>query len=62
MHVDEDGYLYLSARRTDLILSGGVNIYPVEVEDVLTMHPAVLDVAGALTAQDSWVTTIRVTP
>ncbi|MBS9374805.1 acyl-CoA synthetase [Rhodococcus sp. B50] len=44
-HVDEDGYLYLSARRTDLILSGGVNIYPVEVEDVLTMHPAVLDVA-----------------
>ncbi|MCD2113567.1 acyl-CoA synthetase [Rhodococcus rhodochrous] len=44
-HVDEDGYLYLSARRTDLILSGGVNIYPVEAEDVLTMHPAVLDVA-----------------
>jgi len=44
-HVDEDGYLYLSARRSDLILSGGVNIYPVEIEDVLTMHPAVLDVA-----------------
>lgn len=44
-HLDEDGYLYLSARRTDLILSGGVNIYPQEIEDVLTMHPAVLDVA-----------------
>jgi acyl-CoA synthetase (AMP-forming)/AMP-acid ligase II len=44
-HVDEDGYLYLSARRTDLILSGGVNIYPQEIEDALTMHPAVLDVA-----------------
>ncbi|MET7769444.1 acyl-CoA synthetase [Nocardia sp. NPDC005366] len=44
-HVDEDGYLYLSARRTDLILSGGVNIYPQEIEDVLTLHPAVLDVA-----------------
>ncbi|TWH17994.1 acyl-CoA synthetase (AMP-forming)/AMP-acid ligase II [Rhodococcus rhodochrous J45] len=44
-HVDEDGYLYLSARRIDLILSGGVNIYPQEIEDALTMHPAVLDVA-----------------
>ncbi|WP_280490120.1 acyl-CoA synthetase [Nocardia carnea] len=44
-HVDEDGYLYLSGRRTDLILSGGVNIYPQEIEDALTMHPAVLDVA-----------------
>src|SRR5690606_31448516 len=34
-----------SARRIDLILSGGVNIYPQEIEDALTMHPAVLDVA-----------------
>ncbi|WP_232839975.1 acyl-CoA synthetase [Nocardia aurea] len=44
-HVDEDGYLYLSARRSDLILSGGVNIYPQEIEDVLISHPSVLDVA-----------------
>jgi acyl-CoA synthetase (AMP-forming)/AMP-acid ligase II len=44
-HVDEDGYLYLSARRSDLILSGGVNIYPQEIEDALTLHPAVFDVA-----------------
>jgi acyl-CoA synthetase (AMP-forming)/AMP-acid ligase II len=44
-HVDADGYLYLSARRSDLILSGGVNIYPQEIEDALTLHPAVLDVA-----------------
>nr|WP_067662733.1 acyl-CoA synthetase [Nocardia miyunensis] len=44
-HVDRDGYLYLSARRSDLILSGGVNIYPQEIEDALTLHPAVLDVA-----------------
>ncbi|MFF0813599.1 AMP-binding protein [Rhodococcus sp. NPDC003318] len=44
-HVDDEGYLYLSARRSDLILSGGVNIYPQEVEDALTLHPAVLDVA-----------------
>lgn len=44
-HVDADGYLYLSARRSDLILSGGVNIYPQEIEDALTLHPAVFDVA-----------------
>jgi acyl-CoA synthetase (AMP-forming)/AMP-acid ligase II len=43
--VDEDGYLFLSDRRTNLILSGGVNIYPQEIEDVLTMHPSVTDVA-----------------
>lgn len=44
-HLDEDGYLYLSARRTDLILSGGVNIYPQEIEDALVLHPEVQDVA-----------------
>jgi long-chain acyl-CoA synthetase len=44
-HLDEEGYLYLSDRRTDLIISGGVNIYPKEIEDVLIQHPAVLDVA-----------------
>lgn len=44
-HVDADGYLYLSGRRTDLILSGGVNIYPQEVEILLTGHPGVRDVA-----------------
>ncbi|MFI7667581.1 acyl-CoA synthetase [Nocardia sp. NPDC049526] len=44
-YVDEQGYLYLSGRRTDLILSGGVNIYPREIEDTLTLHPAVDDVA-----------------
>jgi len=43
--VDEEGYLYLSDRRTDLIISGGVNIYPREIEDVLALHPAVEDVA-----------------
>jgi fatty-acyl-CoA synthase len=43
--VDEDGYVYLVDRGTDLILSGGVNIYPREVEDVLITHPDVADVA-----------------
>lgn len=39
--LDEDGYLYIADRRTDLILSGGSNIYPAEVEAVLMEHPAV---------------------
>jgi bile acid-coenzyme A ligase len=41
-YLDADGYLYLADRRTDLILSGGANIYPAEVEAALDEHPAVL--------------------
>jgi long-chain acyl-CoA synthetase len=44
-HVDADGYLYLSDRRADLIISGGVNVYPQEVEDVLLTHPDIEDAA-----------------
>lgn len=44
-HVDADGFLYISDRRTDLIISGGVNIYPQEIEKVLAEHPAVSEVA-----------------
>lgn len=40
-----DGYLHVSDRTTDMIISGGVNIYPVEIEHVLHEHPAVVDVA-----------------
>ncbi len=44
-YLDEDGYLYLTDRQAHLIISGGVNIYPQEAENVLASHPAVADVA-----------------
>jgi len=44
-YFDEDGYLYLSDRKIDMIISGGVNIYPAEIEGVLAAHPAVADAA-----------------
>jgi fatty-acyl-CoA synthase len=43
-YVDDDGYLYLTDRKDNMIVSGGVNIYPREIEDVLVVHPAVADV------------------
>jgi long-chain acyl-CoA synthetase len=44
-HLDEEGYLYLTDRQTFMIISGGVNIYPQEIEDLLISHPGVLDAA-----------------
>ena len=44
-YLDEEGYLYLTDRQAHMIISGGVNIYPQEAENVLTGHPAVADVA-----------------
>ncbi|WP_432261984.1 AMP-binding protein [Cupriavidus sp. TMH.W2] len=44
-HVDDEGYLYLTDRRDFTIISGGVNIYPVEIEEALLRHPEVLDSA-----------------
>jgi long-chain acyl-CoA synthetase len=43
--VDEDGYLYLTDRKSFMVISGGVNIYPAEIENVLVTHPEVTDVA-----------------
>jgi bile acid-coenzyme A ligase len=43
--LDPDGYLYISDRRTDLIISGGANVYPAEVEAALTAHPDILTCA-----------------
>lgn len=44
-YLDEDGFMYLVDRRVDLILNGGVNVYPAEIEGVLSQHPAIRDVA-----------------
>jgi fatty-acyl-CoA synthase len=44
-YLDEDGYLYLADRKSFMIISGGVNIYPQEVENILALHPAIYDVA-----------------
>ncbi|MBR9910835.1 MAG: acyl-CoA synthetase [Gammaproteobacteria bacterium] len=44
-YLDEDGYLFLTDRKSFMIISGGVNIYPQEIENVLAVHPKVMDVA-----------------
>jgi bile acid-coenzyme A ligase len=42
--LDEDGYLYIADRRTDMIISGGANVFPAEVENALIAHPDIVDV------------------
>jgi long-chain acyl-CoA synthetase len=53
-YLDADGYLYLCDRGSDLIISGGVNIYPAEIESELACHPAVADVAVFGIPHDEW--------
>jgi long-chain acyl-CoA synthetase len=52
--LDEDGYLYLDGRREDLVITGGVNVYPVEVEHVLAEHPGVHQVAVFGIPDEAW--------
>ena len=53
-YVDEDGWLFLNDRSDDVIVSGGVNIYPAEVEAALLTHPAVADVAVFGVPDQEW--------
>ena len=53
-YVDEDGYYYICDRKNDMIISGGMNIYPAEIEAVLVEHPAVADAAVFGVPSDEW--------
>jgi long-chain acyl-CoA synthetase len=53
-YFDTDGYLFIADRKHDMVISGGVNIYPREIEDVLITHPKVLDVAVIGVPDPEW--------
>ena len=52
--VDDEGYLYIADRRVDMIISGGANIYPAEVEAALHDHPAIADLAVVGVPDEEW--------
>ena len=57
--MSEDGYLFLHDRIKDMIVSGGENIYPAEVENALLSHPAVADAAVIGVPDDKWGETVK---
>jgi fatty-acyl-CoA synthase len=57
--VDADGYYYLESRKSDMVISGGVNIYPREIEDHLSTHPAILEAAVIGVPDPEWGETLR---
>ena len=58
-YVDEDGYLFLTDRRRDMVIRGGVNVYPREIEEVLFAHPAVVDCAVFGVPDERWASSSR---
>lgn len=53
-HVDEDGFLYLVDRIKDMIITGGVNVYPKDIEEVVIQHPAIMEAAVFGVPDDKW--------
>jgi long-chain acyl-CoA synthetase len=53
-YLDDDGYLFLCDRKADMIISGGVNIYPAEIECEMVMHPKIADVAVFGIPNEDW--------
>ena len=53
-HQDEEGYLFIVGRKTDMLISGGVNIYPSEIEEVLCHHPKIKEVAVVGVSDSNW--------
>ncbi|AMQ20797.1 class I adenylate-forming enzyme family protein [Geobacillus sp. JS12] len=58
-YLDEQGYLYLVDRKSDMIITGGFNVYPREIEDILYQHPAVLEAAVVGVPDETWGETIK---
>ena len=53
-HLDEDGYLYIADRRSDMIVTGGANVFPAEVESALIDHEQIVDVVVIGLADAAW--------
>jgi len=53
-YLNKEGYLFLCDRQNDMIISGGANIYPAEIENVFSMHPKVIDVAVFGIPNEEW--------